>query len=106
MLLLAALALSVSPAHAELFRCTAPDGHTTYQDIPCASGISSAVDPRGLSIIPATPARAQALPAATPPPPRVIYLPGGSQHQHSIQRRNAEVKARARVPLRFGRKRY
>ncbi|MFG6668466.1 DUF4124 domain-containing protein [Halomonas sp. HNIBRBA4712] len=104
-LLLVTLALPALPVHAELFRCTAPNGHTTYQDAPCAGGASRTVNPNGLSIIQAPPARPRAPSLQTVAPPRVIYLPASNQHQHSLQRRNAEVKARARVPLRFGRKR-
>ncbi|UYF99312.1 DUF4124 domain-containing protein [Halomonas sp. GD1P12] len=105
-LLLSALALVALPAHAELFKCTARDGHTTFQDSPCANGRSETVNPNGLSIIQAPPVSARAsIQSASVQPPRIIYLPGGSQHQHSIQQRNARVKARARLPLRFGRTR-
>ncbi|MFC7369198.1 DUF4124 domain-containing protein [Vreelandella zhaodongensis] len=84
-------------AHAELFKCV-ENGHTTFQDFPCANGNSETVDTNNLTIIapprvttPSQPAR-----SATPQLRQPAYSSSSSSYQTSTQRRNAEVRARAR----------
>ncbi|NYS80235.1 DUF4124 domain-containing protein [Halomonas glaciei] len=86
-------------AHAELYKCVA-NGHTTFQDFPCASGESSKVDTDNLTVIPPPPVRppSQSSQLITPQPRRYFYFPHRSVYQTTLERRNARVRMRARLP--------
>ena len=96
--LFALLVLMPLSSHAELFRCVS-NGHTTFQDFPCASGNSETVDTSNLTIISAPPPSTrtqQPSRSVTPQPRQRSYSSSSSNYQTTTQRRNAEVQARAR----------
>ncbi len=101
--LMALLVLLPLTAHAEIYKCVA-NGHTTFQDSPCAGGHSERVNTNNLTIISAPQVSSRptaALSANAPTFPR-IAVPYRNQHQTALQLRNSRVKTRARVPLRRG----
>lgn len=95
--LLALLFVLPVTAHAELFKCV-ENGHTTFQDFPCANGNSETVDTNNLTIIapPRVTTPSQPSRSATPQPRQPAYSSSSSSYQTSTQRRNAEVQARSR----------
>jgi hypothetical protein len=100
--LIALLVLLPLTANAEIYKCVA-NGHTTFQDSPCAGGNSETVNTNNLTIISAPPiaSSSEASLSVMPVRPR-IYFPRPNQHQSAIERRNSRVKLRAHYPLRRG----
>ena len=101
--LIALLVLMPLAAHAEIYKCV-DNGHTTFQDSPCAGGNSETVNTNNLTIISAPPVSSRptaALSANAPAFPR-IAVPYRNQHQTALELRNSRVKTRARFPLRRG----
>ncbi|PCF96920.1 DUF4124 domain-containing protein [Vreelandella nigrificans] len=83
-------------AHAEIFRCVL-NGTTTFQDSPCEGVPSERVNTNNLNIVPFPQIHSQ--PPITQPttpqrPQQRANTP--SRYQSTIDRRNAEVKARNR----------
>jgi len=102
--LLALLALSPLTANAEIHKCVV-NGHTTFQDFPCADGNSETVDTSKLTIISPPPPSTHPQPSQSVSTPRVhrIYVPYRNQYQTELERRNARVRDRGRYPLIIGR---
>ena len=101
--LIALLVLLPLTAQAEIYKCVA-NGHTTFQDSPCAGGNSETVNTNNLTIISAPPVSSRptaALSANAPAFPRIV-VPYRNQHQTALELRNSRVKTRARYPLRRG----
>ncbi|WP_447554026.1 DUF4124 domain-containing protein [Vreelandella sp. EE22] len=97
-ILLAALVLLPFSAQAQLYKCVS-NGHTTFQDSPCANGNSETVDTNNLTIIQAPPQRNRpqhSQPIQQPHRRQQTYSSSSSNYQTTTQRRNAEVNARAR----------
>ncbi|WP_144982322.1 DUF4124 domain-containing protein [Halomonas sp. C22] len=101
--LVALLVLLPLTAHAEIFRCEV-NGRTTFQDYPCEAGTSSRVNTNNLTVLPPVPPSSQPqtpVRSVTPRHQSRIVLPS-QDYQSTLERRNAEVKMRARYPLRRG----
>lgn len=94
--LLALLVLSPLTASADIHKCII-NGHTTYQDTPCAQGEAPLSNSGTLSTlpIPAPAARSQA-PRVSQPAQRSRRSSGNTNYQSTTERRNAEVRAAAR----------
>jgi len=101
--LVALLVLLPLSAHAEVFRCVV-NGKTTFQDFPCAGVASERVNTNNLTVLPPAPPSSRPQTPARSVTPRHQYrvvIPS-PDHRTTIERRNARVKERARLPLRRG----
>ena len=68
----AGLALLANGANGQIYRCTTPDGHTTFSDRPCGTDVQTMEAPkapRAAPVRPAPTARNQPEAARTHPPP-------------------------------------
>lgn len=95
--LLALLVLSPLTANADIHKCVV-NGHTTFQDFPCAQGAAPLSGTGTVNVLPIP------VPEIHSPAPRVSQPAQqprnnsnrGNTYQSTTQRRNAEVQAAAR----------
>lgn len=95
--LLALLTLSPLTASADIHKCVV-NGHTTYQDAPCAEGETPLSNAGTFSTLPI---QVPDIPSPPPPQPaqrsqRPSYNSSNNRYQSTTERRNAEVRASAR----------
>lgn len=95
--LLVLLVLSPFTAKADIYKCVV-NGHTTFQDFPCAQGATPRANAGTVNVLPIpVPERPPAQRNVQPvqPSQRNSYNRGNT-YQSTTQRRNAEVQAAAR----------
>lgn len=94
--LLALLVLSPLTASADIHKCIV-NGHTSYQDTPCAQGAAPLSNAGTLSILPIPESAIRSFtPRVSQPAQRPQYSRGNRNYQSTTERRNAEVRAAAR----------
>lgn len=94
--LLALLVLLPLMANADIHKCVV-NGHTTYQDAPCAQGEAPLSNSGTLSTLPIqVPEIPSPAPRTYQPAQRSQRSRGNHDYQSTTERRNAEVRAAAR----------